>query len=168
VRDHKATRRTSACPSRTNALRHEVLVPADHRPRATLAFRLLQEAHADLVTLDVDQLAFAVGIADGRQHEEKLVEFEVLDAALDRELGAALRDHLDVALAPPGAVDAHDARLEPRLEHDLVGALEFRFLAHGSMFPRTQHTWTRGRRPGPHLCARVRHRQLMHAGTPNS
>src|SRR5262249_15408340 len=89
-----------------------------------------------------------MGVADGRQHEEELVELEVLDAALDRELGAALRDHLDVALAPPGAVDPHDAGLESRFEYDLVGAFEFRFLAHRPIFPRTQHPPTRPiRRP---------------------
>src|SRR5262249_29362228 len=112
----------------------------------SLSFRLLQEADADLVALDVDQLSFAVGVADRRQHEEELVELDVLDAALDRELGAARRDHLDVALAPPGAVDAHDARLEARLEHDLVGALEFSFLAHRVGLPThaTQRD-TRGR-----------------------
>src|SRR5262249_30950881 len=93
-----------------------------------------------------------MGVADRRQHEEELVELEVLDAALDRDLGAALRDDLDVALAPPGAVDAHDARLEPGLEHDLVGAFEFCFLAH-RVFPRTRHTRTRDPRPVAHLCA---------------
>src|SRR5262249_14945726 len=127
----------------TAGLRNELLVLAEHRPGAALAFRLLQEAHADLVALDVDQLALAVGVADRRQHEEELVELDVLDAALDRDLGAALRDHLDVALAPPSAVDPHDARLEARLEHDLVGALEFSFLAHGSAFPHARGT--RGR-----------------------
>src|SRR5215471_7848968 len=142
--DHTAARAARARFMRSNdvtevGLRNEFLVLAEHRPHAPLAFRLLQEAHADLVALDVDQLAFAVGVADRRQHEEELVELEVLDAALDRDLGAARRDHLDVAFAPPGAVDAHDARLEPRLEHDLVGAFEFRVLGHRrSLYARTQ------------------------------
>src|SRR5262245_4139936 len=114
------------------ALRDEVLVLAEHRPRAALAFRLLQEADADLVALDVDQLALAVGVADRREHEEELVELEVLDAAFDRDLGAALRDHLDVAFAPPSAVDPHDARLEASLEDDLVGTFELSFLGHES------------------------------------
>src|SRR5215472_304859 len=109
---------------------NKILALGERRPCATLAFGLLQEAHADLVTLDVDELAFAVGIADRRQHQEELVELEVLDAALDREFGAALRDHLDVALAPPRAVDAHDPRLEAGFEDDLIGAFELVFLGH--------------------------------------
>src|SRR5262249_25315794 len=137
--DHTAARAARARFMRSNdvtevGLRNEFLVLAEHRPHAPLAFRLLQEAHADLVALDVDQLALAVGVADSRQHEEELVELDVLDAALDRELGAALRDDLDVAFAPPGAVDAHDARLEAGFEHDLVCPFEFGFLAHGRSF----------------------------------
>src|SRR5262249_21628297 len=90
-----------------------------------------------------DQLALAVGVADRREHEEELVELEVLDAAFDRDLGAALRDHLDVAFAPPGAVDPHDARLEAGLEDDLVGTFELCFLGHESIFLRTKiHTRT--------------------------
>src|SRR5439155_1373400 len=123
-------------------LRNEILVLAEHRAGAALAFRLLQEAHADLVALDVDELAFAVGVAHRRQHEEELVELEVLDAALDRDLGAARRDHLDVALAPPGAVDSHNARLEASLEHDLVSAFKLYILGHGSILPRTQRKQT--------------------------
>src|ERR1051325_3210072 len=117
----------------------EVLVLAEHRSRAALAFRLLQEADADLVALDIDQLALAVGVADRRQHEEELVELEVLDSAFARDLGAALRDHLDVAFAPPGAVDPHDARLEAGLEDDLVGTFELCFPVPEPIFLRTQY-----------------------------
>src|SRR5579883_313228 len=128
--NHAGTRHYSLFPIRYSPLRHEVLALGEGRARAALAFGLLQEAHADLVSLDVDELAFAVSIPDRREHEEEFVELEVLDAALDRELGAALRDHLDVALTPPRAVDAHDARLEARFEDDLIGTFELVFLGH--------------------------------------
>src|ERR1700676_4191404 len=83
----RATRRRSAGRN----LRNEFLVFAEHPPRTTLALGLLQEADADFVAFHVDQLAFPVGIADRRQHQEELVELEVLHAAFDGELRAALR-----------------------------------------------------------------------------
>src|SRR5262249_11401264 len=97
---------------------------------AALAFSLLQEAYADLVALDVGQLPLAVGGAGRGEHQEELVERDVLDAAFDCELGAGPRDARDVALAPPGPVDAHDARLEAGLEDDLIGPFVFRFHTH--------------------------------------
>src|ERR1700742_2835072 len=80
----------------------------------------LEEGDADLVAVDPGQFAAAIGEAGGRQQQEEFLQMEPLDRSLDRELRTALRDVFHLALAPPGAVDAHHVRGNAALEGDAL------------------------------------------------
>ena len=69
----------------------------------------LQELDIDLRAIDADQFAAAIGKAGRRQQQEEFLEVEALNLTLDGEDGVVIRYRIEQAVAPPCAVDAHDA-----------------------------------------------------------
>src|ERR1700733_4234698 len=85
-----------------------------------LLFALLEEGDADLVAIDPGQLAAAIGEARGRQQQEEFLQMQPFDGTLDGEFRTGLRDVFHLAIAPPGAVDAHHVRSEAALKRDAL------------------------------------------------
>src|SRR5580698_4959401 len=85
-----------------------------------LLFALLEEGDADLVAIDPGQLAAAIGQARGRQQQEEFLQMQPFDGTLDGEFRTGLRDVFHLAIAPPGAVDAHHVRSEAALKRDAL------------------------------------------------
>src|SRR5262249_56082410 len=78
--------------------------PGRRRP----ARHILEKAHANLVAIEPDALAAPMRAAALGQHEEELPHIDVVDPAVNLQLGARVGDVADLALAVPGSVDRHD------------------------------------------------------------
>src|SRR6185437_10763921 len=90
-----------------------------------LAVLALEELDVHVGSVHPHQLAAPIGQSGRREQQEELLEIEALDRALDRQCRVIVGNRPELAIAPPCAVDGHDADIVTAAEGDAFCALAF-------------------------------------------